>query len=291
MNGSPYNKKIILSLVPALTLVIGLVGYSIGSTLTQAYQSFESIGASVDASIYITSFFYTLRIAVLATLSALALALFLLYLVFTVMAASTSRRKVKQADFLLAPMFFPYFSAAYMIYLTFSQTGLLSRVTANLGLTQAIQDFPILVNDPFGWGILITYVWKTAPFMLLLFIPTVLQHDWKNYEMARVFGCKRPTYFLQVILPSIGKTALFVSLIVFTFTFTSFEVPYLLGVTYPKTLSVLTYEFYVGGNDMERALAFLINGLVLLGTSGLGIYVFGQMEGLSPGKRQERRRS
>jgi putative spermidine/putrescine transport system permease protein len=73
----------------------------------------------------------------------------------------------------------------------------------------------------------------------------VLQSVSEDYEnVARNLGANRWQRFRYVLWPLMLPGMLRASILVFAFTFGSFEVPYLLGQTYPAALPVLAYRHY-----------------------------------------------
>ena len=65
-----------------------------------------------------------------------------------------------------------------------------------------------------------------------------------------------------MILPFIMPGVLSTSIIVFAFSFGSYEVPFLLGQPYPATLSVLAYLSYTNVDLNARAEAQAINVVI-----------------------------
>jgi putative spermidine/putrescine transport system permease protein len=84
------------------------------------------------------------------------------------------------------------------------------------------------------------------------------------FEVGRVFGAGRIRFFKEAVLPRLIPAWLVSALIVLAFTFSSFEVPYVLGVTHPKLLSVFAYELFVRGMLWERPVALAVNGIILM---------------------------
>jgi putative spermidine/putrescine transport system permease protein len=58
----------------------------------------------------------------------------------------------------------PHLVGAIAILFLFSQSGLFARLAYLLGAIQQPRDFPALVFDPYGIGIILEYVWKTTCF-------------------------------------------------------------------------------------------------------------------------------
>ena len=70
----------------------------------------------------------------------------------------------------------------------FSGSGLVPRILYHLGLVSAPTDFPSVVGDPSGWGILATYVWKEVPFVAFCTV-TLMGHVSERFgEAAAAMG-------------------------------------------------------------------------------------------------------
>ncbi len=138
----------------------------------------------------------------------------------------------------------PHVVAAIGILFLFSQSGLLSRTGAQFGLFSSPSDFPVVVKDRLGIGIILSFVWKEVPFIGVIVL-AVLQSLGVDYEdLARSLGANRWQRFRYVILPLVMPGLLSGSILVFAFTFGSFEVPAILGVRFPRTLTVTAVRFF-----------------------------------------------
>ncbi|MBP1933157.1 ABC transporter permease [Ammoniphilus resinae] len=164
----------------------------------------------------------------------------------------------------------PHFIAGYVVILLFMQSGWVSRWLHAFGLIDSIEQFPILVNDPFGWGVILTYIWKETPFIALMVYPVLARIYQSWLEVAQTLGASRLSFFREIVLPLVLPAWLASALIVLAFTFSAFEVPYLLGVTFPETLSVFSYQTYLSGSLEERPLALAVNFLLAVATGFLG---------------------
>ncbi len=138
----------------------------------------------------------------------------------------------------------PHVVAAIGILFLFSQSGLLSRTGAQFGIFDSPRDFPIVVKDRLGIGIILSFVWKEVPFIGVIVL-AVLQSLGVDYEdLARSLGANRWQRFRYVILPLVMPGLLSGSILVFAFAFGSFEVPAILGVRFPRTLTVTAVRFF-----------------------------------------------
>lgn len=166
----------------------------------------------------------------------------------------------------------PHVVAAIGISFLLSQSGLLSRIGASLNLIEFPNDFPVVIRDSYGIGIIIAYMWKEVPFIGVIVL-AVLQSLGESYEdAARSLGANRWQRFRFVILPLIMPGVLSASIIVFAFTFGAYEVPALLGVRFPRMLPVTALRFFnnpdlnarAEGMAMSMIIAFIVLILVLL---------------------------
>ena len=71
-------------------------------------------------------------------------------------------------------------------------------------------------------------------------------------DVGKTLNANRWQRFRYIILPMISPSLAASSLIVFAYTFGAFEVPYLLGQTYPMLLSVWAYKRYADIDLMAR---------------------------------------
>ena len=139
----------------------------------------------------------------------------------------------------------PHLVGAIAVMFLFAQSGLLARVAYWIGTIAEPADFPALIFDPYGVGIILEYLWKSVPFTGIVLL-AVLYAVGEEYEhVARNLGANRWQRFRYVLWPLLLPGMLRASILVLAFTFGTFEVPYLLGQTYPTVLPVLAYRKYI----------------------------------------------
>lgn len=228
----------------------------------------------LQSSDFWSSLVLTLRVSFLSTLSAGIVGMFVAVCLYMIGAGKKFRRSVFWYKVFQLPLVVPHLVAAYLVMLLFMQSGWFSRILYVLGLSTGMGSFPILTNDPFGWGIIFTYTWKEAPFIALMVYPVLLRIHSSWLEVARVFGANRWKSFLEILLPLIMPAWVSSAFIVFAFTFSAFEVPYVLGVTYPAMLPVLSYNLYTSGQLVHRPDALAINVILSLITAILGAIAY-----------------
>lgn len=236
-------------LILAFLQSVGLLGLTNeGSLSLEAYRQALGSGEfwqSLGLSLYIA-----LTTTVLSTVLSVGLAMLL----------QGTGRWASFACQLTLPI--PHLVGIAGILLLLSPSGLLSRLLFSLGWISSDQDFPLLVNDGANFGVMIHFLWKEIPFMTLILL-AVLRGIRPEYGIqARALGANPWQCFWHVTLPLMRPGIISASLIVFGFIFGSFEVPFLLGSTYPKTLPVLVYQAFTDVDLNQRAVAIAL-GLIL----------------------------
>lgn len=162
------------------------------------------------------------------------------------------------------PISLPHLVVAICVLLYFTQSGLISRLLHALGLITEPYQFPALVYDRWGVGILIVYLFKEIPFVGLIAL-SALQSLSADYEsMARSLGATRGQCTRHVLLPLIIPAIVPASIIIFAFIFGAYEVPYFLGSSYPSMLSVLGYRYFTDVNIALRPVALALNIVIAL---------------------------
>lgn len=172
------------------------------------------------------------------------------------------------------PVFFPHITAAYLISILFMKSGWISSIAYSFGIIKSMQQFPSIINDINSFGIILTYVWKETPFIILMIYPVIYRIKDSWLAVAQGLGANRFSFFKEIMFPIVLPTWLSSMLIVFAFTFSDFEVPYILGVTYPKFVSVLSYQIYYNGQLADRPLALAANFILAVITGVLGIVAY-----------------
>lgn len=245
------------------TLTLGL---GISSSLFQSINFFD-----FDFSIYFKLFneksfwlglFLTLKISIISTFLSLIISMFCFYLLYLLKIKGVKKYTLIQKLFQI-PLFFPYLLAGFLIFILFSQSGFISRLSFCLNLTNSIEKFPILVNDVNSFGIISAYIWKTSSFILLMIFPVLIQFKLDAYYLAKVCSYSDFCFFKEIILKYLKKPIIESILIIFCFTISDFEIPYLLGQSYPKTLCVNSFLIYTNGEISDRLYALCINNCLL----------------------------
>lgn len=162
------------------------------------------------------------------------------------------------------PVAVPHVVTALFVVSLFSQNGIMARVACSLGFIEAQQEFPMLIYDRYGIGVILAYLWKEIPFIIYFVIALMANINDRLGEAAINLGASRLTAFCRVTLPLCRDTILSGFLILFVFTLGAYELPFLLGATKPKALPVLAYQQYIHPDLRNRPYAMALNGVIIV---------------------------
>ena len=158
----------------------------------------------------------------------------------------------------------PHLVVAVGMIFVFSQSGLLARFFTQIGFIASPSEFPILVKDKYGFGIILAYIWKEAAFFFIILM-SVLQSLGENFEeLAQSLGANKWQRFRYVILPLVMPNLFSASIIVFAFSFGAYEVPAILGVNYPQMLPVMAFEFFLNPDLNARSEGMALSMIIAL---------------------------
>ena len=237
--------------------VIGLTDFNFDAYINvfSNYEFYQSVGLSLYIAVTAT---------VIATILAVASALLL---------RETFAGKRIVTFFFQLNLTIPHIVGAVAMLFLLTQSGFLARVTHFFGIIDRPVDFPIMIFDDYSLGIIIQYVWKETPFMGLITL-AILQSIGDDYEeVAQSLGANRWQRLFHVIIPLITPGVMRAYVVAFAFTFGAFEVPYLIGKTYPTVLPVLAYHRYTDV-DLKLRPEAMAMALVLAAISTILIFTY-----------------
>jgi putative spermidine/putrescine transport system permease protein len=253
--------RVLLLLSPALLVVgvffVGGVGQAVLQSLGrqpflgETDWSLDAYRATFADPAFRASLVLTLRVVVLSTAAATVLGVALALLV---------RRHARGplTTLLQSTLAVPHLVGALCIGLLLSPSGLLSRLAAGVGLVEGPQDFPVLTNDAFGWGIIAEYTWKETPFIAVVALAALTPQVRELEGAARTLGAGAVRRFTSVTLPLVAPPVAAASVLVASFAAASYEVPRLLGQGFPATLPVVALQLYQDTDLLVRPQAMAV---------------------------------
>ncbi|SFE89233.1 ABC transporter permease [Alteribacillus iranensis] len=274
---NPETIKPWLLLLPSVIVIGFLVGYGVWEAIAESFREWETGKWTVQyyeellmKEAFWDSLFLSMYIAISSTLASLLIGLFLT----RVLQRYFMNYRWKSLVWL--PMLFPHFVAAYLIILFLSESGILSSLFYHFGWVNEIADFPFSIQSQHSAGIIFTYIWKEVPFVILMLLPIYQQFSPEEEATVRTLGGNSWDVFKTTEWPSLFPVLIETGIILFAFTLAAFEVPSVLGITYPKMLPVLSYQWFFENDWSNRPLAMavmIITTLIILFIAFLSFWV------------------
>ncbi|QMU29938.1 ABC transporter permease subunit [Adhaeribacter radiodurans] len=244
-------------LVYGLANSFGLTGVlSTGFTLEHWHQVLSS-------SALLDSLAYSIYIALVASSLATVLALFLaLYF-------KKSLHRGALSYLLFLPLTIPAMIMGFLIFELLTKSGLLSRIVYQAGWLIDLQNFPSLVHDSWGFGIILAHVCMEVPFLTLLFHAIYQEQELHLLKaVSENLGAEKFYFLRHVAFPILLKTAAPNLMLYFIFILGSYEIPLLIGSQQHQMVAVLAVQKFQRFNLLDipqgYAISVAFTGLVLL---------------------------
>lgn len=262
------NKKLTpwLLLLPFL-VVTALVLISVWNILVQSLGVIPAFGLTkptieyyrevLASETFLDSLGVSLKIAFASAILATVLGVL-------VCAALVGCRKDHAVHVVRLPMLVPHAVVAVFVITICSQTGLIARGAAALGIISDSTEFPQLLFTENYLGVILAYLWKEIPFVAYFVLALMSGISSTLGEAAENLGASPVKSFFQVTLPLSLPAITKAFLIIFIFAFGGYELPLILGATVPKALPVQAYLSYMDPNLLNRPFAMAMNGVILM---------------------------
>lgn len=184
------------------------------------------------------------------------------------------------------PMGIPHLLAAYLLMQVFMQSGWYARIAYQFGWIRSFEQFPVIVHDDWGIGIILAYLWKEVPFIILLVYPFIVKllSDWQ--ETSSSLGASFKQTVLWVIIPILMPLWAGGMWVVFAFTLGAYEIPALLGRTSFGTVPVLSWQEYSQFGFERQPVAIAMNVVLAVISLLVGvILIYWQIKWYKQGRR------
>src|SRR6202011_581944 len=104
---------------------------------------------------------------------------------------------------LQVPIGVPHLAMAIVLIDVIGQSGIIARVLHLLGFAAVPADFPALINDRYGIGIVAAYVLKETPFIALVTLAMLRRTDGEFELAAATLGASPWQRFRYVTFPMV----------------------------------------------------------------------------------------
>jgi len=199
---------------------------------------------------FINTIGFSLKVATLSTLFSAFLGLLLALLLW-----SQFQKYLITSLLYVIPLIAPHILAGFFIQAFFSQSGILSSFLFKIGLIDNLQDFPVLVFDQKGIGVILSYVYKESAFITLLIIASLRKLSPDLITTSNMLGGSTWRKFRTIIYPHISSTLYIGMLIAFIYSLGSFDIPFIVGSSSMPMISIKAYSLFFEGSLAQRPYA------------------------------------
>lgn len=171
----------------------------------------------------LTSVWYSLGVSIIATMLSIGFGTMIVRQILL------RPRVSKSITGLNTSFYFPHFVVGLYVYLVFAFV------------------YPYLGEYHKIYGtleILITYLLKEVPFVVFYLMTTYRKIDFSEVELVRLSGGGAWQIFIHVEFPKIVPQVVELMMILLAFIWTAYEIPSLVGNSFPAFLSVVFYQGY-----------------------------------------------
>jgi putative spermidine/putrescine transport system permease protein len=132
------------------------------------------------------------------------------------------------------PLFIPFIVAAQCMRTFLAKNGLMNNTFVSMGILDPMQTTSFL-----DWrGIVITFVWKQAPFVILMLAGAMASIDRSTIESARNLGASRFRALFEIVLPQVTQPLLVALVLSFVTMLSVLSVPMMVAGSQPTMLTV-----------------------------------------------------
>lgn len=234
MRSNPYHYGLLL-VAPALALVCALFvvpfGLSFLSSLTDKQGQFTSANFVRASELYSSDIAFTLMIVLVSTA---LIALVSIAIAGTLILSETRWLVTALAALYRWPLFIPFIVAAQCMRTFLAKNGLMNNSFIALGLAD-----PMTTSSYLDWrGIIITFVWKQAPFVTLLLAGAMASLDRATIEAGRNLGASKIRILIELVLPQVRATLTVGLVLSFVTMMSVLSVPMMVAGSQPTMLTV-----------------------------------------------------
>lgn len=183
---------------------------------------------------------------------------------FVVWLERPRRRRGLAAGLLHVNLAIPHVVWAVVLLLLVSQSGIVARIAAAVGLVEDPAGFPVVVRDGYGIGVILHYASKEAPFVALIAYALLRGQPREFGVIADTLGARGLRRVRLFVVPTVLPGITAASALVFAFVFGAYEAPVLLGASSPRALSVLGVDLFNSPDLGDRPAAMALGVLMTL---------------------------
>lgn len=255
--------RIVLKLLPILFPYVAFFLTGLVLSILQSFGIFiplptpgtflESYGRLFSSVWFYRSFGFSLYVAFCSATAAVLIGTALSYFIW--------KLPLKLQKYTLVykvPLIMPHIAVAFIILVFFSRSGFLAALLHRIGFIEGQNEFPAVLFAGNGIGLMLAYVYKEIPFVVLMVSAILIKFDPRYVHAADMLGARRSYTFYRVILPFLLPIVHTTFIILFLYSFGAFDIPYLLSESDPQMLSIYVYNLYFKRDLMNRPYAMAV---------------------------------
>lgn len=279
--GAAARGRLVLAVAPLVLFFLLTVGWGSAFAAVRAFRAVGSHGALVLLRELAPSLLLTVRVAALSSVASVCIGAAGAYLLWRAPRAMQIPGGVYRL-----PVMLPHIAVAYLTILFWGQTGLVSAMLMRLGIIGESSAFPSLLFGRRGTGMVLAYIYKGFPFVMLMALGVLERVPRGFVSAARVLGAREVRTFFQVILPQMGAVLVQSGVMLFLFALGGFEIPWLLGGTFPRMVPVTVFQLFFHGTVADQDVAFVLLFCMVVVSALLGLLALRVMQRLTPWEKQ-----
>ena len=263
------NKKTPYILIMPIVLLGVLFMFGVLNGIVQSFgyiPAFDLTNITLDYYIEILNnptFLDSLKVSLQISIISSVLAV-ILGTILTAALVYTEHTEGKVIQVIKLAILIPHTIVALFAISILSQNGLIARLFYHLGLINVQGDFPLLLYTKNNFGIILGYIWKEVPFVAYFSLALMSSINNTLGEASENLGASKLKSFFYITLPLSMPAIRKAFLIILTFSFGAYDLPFLLGATMPKALPVQAHIEYIHPDLRHRPYAMAMNGLILI---------------------------
>jgi ABC-type spermidine/putrescine transport system permease subunit I len=231
----PQSAWAVLLLLPALLLLAGLFAYplflSVYSSVTDKTGALSPVNFVTAFEFYSGDIFHTAVVGIgtviVTDLLAIGIAGYL------TLGASPAAVAVLRWLYRW-PLFIPFVVAGQMMRSFLAKNGLLNNLIVSTGLVDRTMTVGLL-----DWrGVVVTFIWKQLPFVVLIVAGAMASLDRSMIESARNLGASRLRILIEILLPQVKGPLIVASVLTFVTLLSVLSVPVMINAANPTMITV-----------------------------------------------------
>lgn len=245
-------------LVPFVLLFLGGLGMAVAQSLG-FFLPVETTGGPLSAYAallhphFIKSALFSLWVALASTTLSVIIGALLAYGIWQ-MPHKLSRLSVVYK----VPLILPHISVAFIVLIFWSQSGIFASLAHQFGFISKPAEFPAIIHSGTGIGMILAYILKEVPFVIILTLAVLRRLDPRLIQTATMLGSSPVSTFRNVALPHMKPALHTAGIILFLYGFGAFDIPFLLSESSPGMLSMEVFNLFFRRDLVNRPIAMAI---------------------------------